>query len=384
VRFEFATAGRVIVGSGTAGELPAIARELGRRVLCVTGAHPERVRGVIEPVRAGAGACCVWPVDGEPTLDAIRAGLNERRAADADVVLAIGGGSAIDAGKAVAALATNAGDPLDYLEVVGRGQPLRCPPLPLIAVPTTGGTGAEVTKNAVLGVPDRGVKVSLRSPLMLPRVALVDPILALGAPMAVTASTGLDALTQLIEAYVSPRASPMTDALCLDGLRRASWALPAACADPWDQAAREDMALASLLSGMALANAGLGAVHGLAAAVGGRFRAPHGAVCAALLPRVCAANLTALERQVPSSPVIERYRAVARTLTGREQASARDGVRWMSERVAAAGLPGLASYGAGESDLAALVSAASRASSMKANPVVLAESELLEILAAAL
>ena len=384
MRFQFATAGRVIFGSGTSAELPALLRDLGRRVCCVTGAHPERVRAVVDPVRADALAWQTWSIDGEPTLDVVRDGARALRAHGSDVVLAIGGGSVIDAGKAVAALATNAGDPLEYLEVVGQGRPLPHPPLPIVAVPTTGGTGAEVTGNAVLGVPERGVKVSLRSPLLLPRVAVVDPALAVGAPVALTASTGLDALTQLVEAYVSVRATPMTDPLCLDGIRMASRALPAACADASDGPAREGMALASLFSGIALANAGLGAVHGCAAAIGGRFHAPHGAVCAALLPHVCAANLGALAVRAASSPVIGRYGAVAQALTGDRRASATDGIDAMRALVRAGGLPGLGAYGIGTDDLDALVRAASRASSMRANPIPLTDAELRDVLAAAL
>ena len=189
---------------------------------------------------------------------------------------------------------TNGGRLLDYLEVVGGGQPLARPSAPCIAIPTTAGTGSEVTRNAVLSAPDQRVKVSLRSPLMLPRLAVVDPTLTQGLPRSITASTGLDALTQLIEPYVSCRANPATDAWCVEGLRRASGALRRACDDGADVDAREQMALASLFSGFALANAGLGAVHGFAGTIGGMFDAPHGAICAALLPHVMAGNLRAL------------------------------------------------------------------------------------------
>jgi alcohol dehydrogenase class IV len=314
----------------------------------------------------------------------IAEGVRRLRDSRAGVVVAIGGGSVIDAGKAVAALATNDGDILDYLEVVGAGRPLLTPPLPFIAVPPTAGTGSEVTKNAVLGVPEQGIKVSLRSSSMVPRVALVDPELALDLPTAVTASTGLDALTQLIEPYVSSKANPLVDALCLEGLRRAAGAIRAVCADGRDRTARESMALASLFSGLALANAGLGAVHGLAAPIGGRVAAPHGAVCAALLPHVCAINLRAIEAREPAHAARDRYVTIARLLTGHPTASAVDGVAWLRALVADLGIPPLRAYGVGVSDVGLIADQAARANSMKANPIPLTRDELCEILLTAI
>ena len=196
---------------------------------------------------------------------AVRDGAALFRSAGCELLIAIGGGSVIDAGKAIAALASNPGDVLDYLEVVGKGQALTNAPFPMIAVPTTAGTGSEVTRNAVLGSQEHGVKASMRSPMMLPRVAIVDPQLAVGLPPAITASTGLDALTQLIEPYVSSKANPLTDAFCLDGLRAIKGSLLRAFANGGDAAARAGMSYASLLGGLALANAGLGVVHGFAA-----------------------------------------------------------------------------------------------------------------------
>ena len=195
----------------------------------------------------------------------------------------------------MAALLTNEGDLSDYLEVVGKGRPLQNPAAPCIAVPTTAGTGAEVTYNAVLGVPDQHVKVSMRSPLMLPRWAIVDPLLTHSMPPELTASTGLDALTQLIEAFVSNKANPLTDGVCREGLQRAGRSLRRAFEDGSDAEAREDMSLASLFSGMALANAKLGAVHGFAGPLGGMTDAPHGVICGKLLPYVMQANVRALQ-----------------------------------------------------------------------------------------
>jgi len=384
VPFEFATAGRIVFGAGSIADLPSIVHSLGTHALLVTGRHPDRHSALIASLGAAGVSCEIWCSSGEPTVPSVTEAVARLRASGSHVVVAIGGGSAIDAGKAVAALATNDGDVLDYLEVVGKGRPLSAAPLPFVAVPTTAGTGSEVTRNAVLGVPEHGIKVSLRSPLMLPRVAVVDSTLSLDLPPGVTASTGLDALTQLIEPYVSSRANPFVDALCVDGIARAAGALRVAYDDGRNAAAREEMALASLFSGLALANAGLGAVHGFAAPIGGRFDAPHGAVCAALLPHVCAANLRAIASRDPKHPARARYDIVARLLTGQTDATAEDGVRWLRAVVQDLGISSLGTYGVGVSDVKGLVEQASRASSMKANPIVLSGDELAGVLEAAI
>lgn len=369
--FEFSTAARVCFGVGAARELPQLAASFGRRVLVVsnTTAH-----GPLP------GEALLLTIRGEPSVDFAREGARLAREHNVDVLIGYGGGSAIDAAKAIAALAANPGDPMDYLEVVGRGQPLEQPSLPFIAVPTTAGTGAEVTRNAVLASPEHNFKVSLRSPHMLAKVAVVDPELTLDLPPAVTASTGLDALTQLIEPYVSARANPMTDPLCLDGIRRVARALPVAFRDGANIEARMDMSLASLFGGMALANAGLGVVHGFAAPIGGMFPAPHGAVCAALLAQGMDANIRALRRRDPASEALQRYTDVARTLTGDSAATMEDGVAWVARLVAACVIPRLGVYGIAESDVAELVAKAAQASSMKANPIRLTNEELAEVL----
>ena len=249
-----------------------------------------------------------FAVPGEPTVGLVQAAVQTARAAGCDCVIAIGGGSTLDTGKAAGALLANPGDLLDYLEVVGKNQPLLRPGLPVIAIPTTAGTGAEVTKNAVLGVPEQKFKVSLRGAYLLPRVALVDPELTFSLPPAVTASTGLDALTQVIEPYVSKRANPLVDLWCREGIARAGRSLRRAYSEGSDPAAREDMAYTSLLGGLSLANAGLGAVHGFASPLGGEFNAPHGAICAALLAPAMKVNVRALGERAPAHPALERYR----------------------------------------------------------------------------
>jgi len=292
----------------------------------------------------------------------------------------MGGGSVIDAGKAIAALLTNPGELMDYLEVVGKGNPIQNPAAPFIAVPTTAGTGAEVTRNAVLGVPGRHVKVSLRSPLLLPRLAVVDPELTLGLPPAVTARTGLDALTQLIEAFVSIRANPVTDGFCVRGIPLAARSLRRAFQEGTNPEARRDMSLAALFGGLALANAGLGVVHGFAAPLGGKFPAPHGAICAAILPYGMEINLRALRARAPQNEALRRYQEVARLLTGRADATAEDGIAWTRAICQDLEIPPLKAYGIGEQDVAALIPEAAKASSMKGNPLALTPEELLEVL----
>ena len=379
MRFEFATATQIIFGEGTAAGLPELVRTFGTRPMVVTGASTDRAAWLISALAAEAFA-----VPSEPTVELVREGVKRIRSAGCDVIVSIGGGSAIDAGKAIAAIATNGGEPLEFLEVVGRGRTISTPSLPFIAAPTTAGTGSEVTRNAVLGSIEHGVKASLRSPLMLPRVALVDPELTYEMPRTITACTGLDALTQLIEPYVSSRANPLVDALCMDGIRRVGGALRRAYNDGGDRDARSDMALGSLFGGLALANAGLGVVHGFAAPLGGSWKAPHGALCAALLPHGMAANVAALRRRAPQHPVLERYVVIARLLTGRPEASAEDGIEWVRSLCAELNVPALHTWGITEADLPGVVEKAAHASSMKANPLPLTSGELLELVTSAL
>jgi alcohol dehydrogenase class IV len=379
MRFEFATATRIVFGEGTAATLQELAREFGSRALIVTGASTKRAEAFVLALAAETFA-----VAGEPSVDLVREGARRAQDAACDVVISVGGGSVIDAGKAIAALATNGGEPLDFLEVVGKGRALTAAPLPFIAVPTTAGTGSEVTRNAVLGSACHGVKASMRSPMMLPRIALVDPELTWGMPPAVTASTGLDALTQLIEPYVSARANPLTDALCVDGIRLVAGALRRAWRDGSDREARHDMALASLFGGLALANAGLGVVHGFAAPLGGQWKAPHGALCAALLPQGMKANLDALQARAPQHPALGRYAVIAGLLTGRSDATAEDGIDWVGALCADLNVPPLRVWGIAESDLPGIVESAAGASSMRANPLPLTNQELLAMITEAL
>lgn len=382
--FEFATAARIIFGSGSLSEVGNIAAEMGQRALVVLGGTALRATALLDYLKNSGISYVTFNVLGEPTTEIARNGTQLARRERCDLVIGFGGGSVIDTGKAIAALLSNGGDPLDYLEVIGWGQPITQPSVPYIAIPTTAGTGAEVTRNAVLGSPEHRVKVSLRSPHMLPRVALVDPDLSHSMPPPITASTGLDALTQVLEPYVSPLATPITDAFCLDGLHRAARSLLRVYRNGADSCGREDMALVSLYGGLALANAKLGAVHGIAGPFGGMFDAPHGAVCAALLPQVMVINIRALRERQPDSEALERYIEVAQILTGNQDASAVAGAAWIEQLCSQLEIVPLGAYGLTEADFPELIEKADRASSMKGNPIRLLPAELEEILARAL
>jgi len=384
VRFEFATSARILFGPGEVRAVAPAAKQMGRQALLVLGRSAESAAFLVEALKLEGIGSFSLPIQAEPSVSLVRQGVELARREQCDLVIAFGGGSAIDAGKAIAALLTNGGELSDYLEVIGKGQPIQNPSVPFIAIPTTAGTGSEVTRNAVLASAEHRVKVSLRSPLMLPRLAVVDPELTLDLPPALTASTGLDALTQLIEPYVSSRANPLTDGFCLEGLRRVSRSLRHAYHSGQDIAAREFMSLASLLGGLALANAGLGVVHGFAAPVGGMFEAPHGAVCAALLPHGMAINIRACRARAPEGEALRRYETVARLLTGKPDALAEEGVEWVRQLCQELQIPALRSYGIQDRDVATLVEKASRASSTKGNPITLTADELREVLTRAL
>ncbi len=384
MHFEFATTGRIIFGPGTVREAGPLAAELGRRALVVVGRNPGRAGSLLELLRTHGVDSVVFSTTGEPAIQTVTDGAALAVKEHCDLVIAFGGGGALDTGKAVAALAANGGDILDHLEIVGRGRPLARPSLPFIAIPTTAGTGSEATRNAVLASPEHRLKVSLRSPFMLPRLAIVDPELTHDLPPALTASTGLDALTQLIEPFVCTRANPVTDALCREGMSRVARSLRAAFDDGGNARTREDMALASLFGGIALANAGLGAVHGLAGPIGGILPAPHGAVCAALLPQVVETNLAALRARQPTGDTLARYEMIARILTGNEAATADDAVAWLRELTMSLRIPPLRTYGLTANHTPELIKKAANASSMKTNPVGLTPVELADILARAL
>lgn len=374
--FDFASAGQILFGRGRVANAPELIAGFGHRTLLIHGRDASRARWLRDALPHVACIAC----RSEPDLPMLETALIKARAVAPEVVVGYGGGAAIDLAKALAALVPAPGEPLDYLEVVGHGQPLTVPPLPVVAIPTTAGTGAEVTRNAVIGVPDAHRKVSLRDPGMLPRLAIVDPALTDGCPWPVTLASGLDALTQVIEPYLSIRANPMTDALTRAAI---PMALPALMqlAKGEDPAARDAMAYVSLTGGLALANAGLGAVHGFAGVIGGETGAAHGAICGALLGPVLGALS---DRAEADSPLAARLAEVAGWLapalgmvpdTGQGEvfAALRD---WAH----GAGLPGLAELGLDFDDCDRMARQAQHASSMRGSPVRFDDDALAAIL----
>ena len=380
MNFEFQTAGRIVFGVGSAQRLGTLAKSHGSRALLVTGKSALRSQLAEEQLERAEISYAVIRTDGEPSIQQARDASARGRDFGAQFVVAWGGGSALDLGKAAAALIASPGDPLEYLEVVGAGKELPCAALPTLAIPTTAGTGAEVTKNAVLSDEVRRVKVSLRHESMLPRLALVDPELTLNSPAPLTAAAGLDAMTQCLEPLLSCQHNPMTDGFAAEGLRRGALALERAFESGDDLEARTEMALCSLFGGLALANAKLGAVHGLAGPLGGLLKSPHGALCAHLLPTVFEVNVRALRARAPQSPLLPRFDWVARIVTGHSNAVAEDAVTWLGALVAKMGIPGLGSSGLTPPQLNQVATAAREASSMKGNPIRLESDELVEIL----
>jgi alcohol dehydrogenase class IV len=365
-------------------EVGGIAAEMGKRAFVVTGRTTDRAALLLDVLADKHIEYVIFSISGEPTTEIVRLGTQKAREEQCDLVIGFGGGSPLDTGKAIAALLTNGGVPLDYLEVIGKGQSITRASAPYIAIPTTAGTGTEVTRNAVLKSPEHRVKVSLRSPLLLPRVAVIDPELTYTLPPPVTASTGLDAFTQVLEPFVSNKANPMTDAVCREGMSRVARSLRQVYEHGNDTAAREDMAVTSLFGGLALANAKLGAAHGFAGPAGGMFPAPHGAVCARLLPYVIAMNVRALRERLPDSEALRRYDEIAQILTGKSSATASDGVVWVQELCETLQVPPLSKYGMNSEDIPILVEKAAKASSMKGNPILLTSDEMQEILAQAM
>lgn len=382
--FDFSTSRRIIFGNGILQQVGGLASGLGQRVLIITGQGGANPATLVTLLQGSGLVVQLFSVSGEPDLETIQLGIQTSRDFSADLFLGFGGGSAIDSAKAIAAFSANPGDPLDYLEVVGRGLPLLKASLPVIAIPTTAGTGSEVTRNAVISLPEHRIKVSLRHSSMLPSIALVDPDLTLSLPPEVTAATGMDALTQLIEPFLSTRANELTDLFCLEGMVRVSASLVKAVENGTSLFARTDMSYASLLGGLALANAGLGAVHGLAAPIGGMFHAPHGAICACLLPLVFQLNWQAVQASEKNSYLLSRFHQVGKTLLGDPHAGAPQAIEWLLSLRDRLKIPGLSHYGVTSADLSDISRAAMQASSMKSNPIQFQQNQFIDLLSQAL
>ncbi len=376
--FGITAPGRILFGRGEAAKAPAMIRAYGARGVVVHGANPSRAIWLVDAL--GSGVITI-ACQGEPTLADLTAALVTARDHRPDWVVAIGGGAALDLGKALAGLIPAPGDPMQHLEVAGQGLPLTAAPLPFIAIPTTAGTGAEVTKNAVIGLPagfpGEGRKVSLRDDRMVARLAIVDPALTDGCPWAVTLSAGLDAVTQVIEPYVSCKATAYTDALARPAIGLGLAAL-LRLRDGEDAHARDHLAWVSLCGGLALANSGLGAVHGFAGVIGGMTGAAHGAICGALLAPVLAAN-----RAAASGAARSKLNEVCTILATELGCTTDMAPAALQTWAHSAGLPDLAGLGVRPAMHAAIVTAAMGASSMKGNPVPLPATVLREVLKAA-
>ncbi|MDP2739340.1 MAG: iron-containing alcohol dehydrogenase [Pseudorhodobacter sp.] len=377
--FAITLPGRIAFGRGEAAKAPALIAAFGGRGVVVHGTDPARAAWLVAGLAAQGVAILPLACGGEPTLEMLQAAVAAARAHGALWVVGIGGGAVLDLAKAVAALVPAPGGAMDHLEVVGRGLPLVAAPLPFIALPTTAGTGAEVTRNAVIGLPEHHRKVSLRDARMLARLVIVDPGLTDGCPRAVTLASGLDAVVQVIEPYVSTRATPFTDALTRPAIGSGLAALMALMQGE-DRAARDAMAWVSLCGGLALANGGLGAVHGLAGVIGGTTGAAHGAICGALLAPVLAANLAACP---PGSPGHDRLTEVCAIIAGLLAVPVAEAPAALGHWIAAAGLPRLSTLGLAARDHGTVAEAALVSSSMQGNPVVLPVAALRRVLEAA-
>lgn len=379
VNFEFATSTRIIFENGSFKKVPGLVNNFGNKVLIVSGKNKNRARQLSESLSEKNIQSEIFSIHSEPTISDIETGAELARKTLCNVVAGIGGGSVVDSAKAIAALVPNQGELTDYLEIIGKGRKLENAPLPFIAIPTTAGTGAEVTKNSVIKSIEQSVKVSLRSDLMYPRLAVIDPELTLTMSPEITATTGIDTLTHLLESFVSIQSNPFIDMLCREGMKRISASLEKAFIDGSNLESRENMALASMLGGMALANVKLGAVHGFAGPLGGMFNIPHGAVCACLLPAVMEINIETLKKQNKNSQ-LSKYTETARILTGNQSATAEDGMIWIKKTVKKLQIPSLSDFQLSPKIFPELIEKAKNSSSMKGNPVVLDNQQLNEIL----
>lgn len=380
--FDFVSVPRIAFGRGRIAELGKLAASMGSRALLVAHAPlASPSAGLLQQVGLSVQ---LFAHTGEPTVQSVAAAADLGRSSGCDVVIGIGGGSVIDAAKAAAMLLANGGGPLDYMEVVGAGRKPARRSVPWIAVPTTAGTGAEVTRNAVVASPEHRFKASIRGEELLAHAVIVDPQLQLDLPAHVTAASGMDALCQCIESYVCRKANPLTDPLALAGAARAARSLLRAHADGADLDAREDMAMAALLSGICLTNAGLGAVHGFAAPLGANFAVPHGVLCAALLSGVWAANVAALRAAGADQPALRKYAELGRTLTGKANSNDADaidaGAGFLRDLVRDLRIPPLRDFGLAAADVPRMVELARKSSSIKGNPIELSDAALSAIL----
>ncbi len=376
--FQFMTATRIIFGEGALQSSLSIINQFGYSVLLVTGRDTQRAIPILNYLKAQGMRYQHVAITGEPNITMVEETAILGRKFKPDMVIAIGGGSVLDMGKALAAIIPNHGDVYDYVEVVGRNVPLKAKPLHFIAIPTTASTGSEVTRNAVLKSGQDKVKVSLRSPDMLADVAIVDPTLTYDTDPYTSGRGAMDAFTHLMEAYVCGEPNPLTDMVCEEGLRRLSCSVIAGCKHN-DHKARSDLSFVALLGGMAITNAKLGAAHGLAAALGGKLDAPHSVITARLAPHVMQENIDAAKK-AGRTDVINRYRKLAQLVTGRTNANEHDGVLWVKMVLDKLELPSLGQFGVCQTSFEQVASDALKSVAIKGNPLPLNHERLTYIL----
>lgn len=379
INFQFVAATQIIFENGSFHKVPGLIKNLGRKVLIVSGKNQKLSNQLSVWLKNLDIEFEKFSINSEPTTHDIETGTSLAKKTGCNVIAGVGGGSVIDSAKAIAALATNTGELTDYLEVIGKGKKLEEAPLPFVAIPTTAGTGAEVTKNAVIKSIEHNVKVSLRSDLMFPTFAVLDPQLTLTMSPEITACTGVDALTHLLETFVSCQSNQFIDIICREGMTRIAKYLERAYLNGNDLEARENMSMASMLGGIALANVKLGAVHGFAGPLGGMFPIPHGAVCACLLPAVMEINIAVLKEKKLENQLL-KFNEIARILTQNKNSNAEDGVSWVQEMVKKLKIPSLSDFNLNSDLFPELIEKARNSSSMKGNPVELNNTQLFEIL----
>ncbi|MFX1284988.1 MAG: iron-containing alcohol dehydrogenase [Promethearchaeota archaeon] len=387
MEFEFLPTPRIFFGPKQFHNIGTLVKEFGARLFVVASGSalnsPETRETFTVSIVKQEIRFETYLIRGEPTIETIDLGVQKAKEFKADCFLAIGGGSTIDACKAIAGLYTNGGSARDYMEVIGKGATIIKPPLPIIAVPTTAGTGSEVTKNAVILAEQEEFKASIRSPFLIPKIAIVDPRLMLTVPQSVTATCGMDALTQLIEAYTSNKSQPLTDSWALLGIKKASKFLLTCYRNGQSLEARENMALASLLSGICLANAGLGAVHGFASPMGG-LKIPHGVICAALLAPTIEANIKQLTMMDPKNKTLVKYAKLGEIVSEKTYPSITDAhdalVDYLKSLTKELNVPTLSEFSLTDSIVQIIVEKAKKSSSMGYNPIELKKEVLIDIL----
>ncbi len=392
IEFEFLSLPQIYFGRKQINKLSSITKEYGQNAIIVASESlwkNNEIKSIIEDELTTKDISInVFHSRGEPTVTSVDHGVERAQEVKAEIIIAIGGGSTIDLGKAIAGLVTNTGSAKNYLEIIGKGKKIIEQPLPLIAIPTTAGTGTEVTENAVILSREDKLKASIRNPLLIPKVAIIDPELMVSLPKEITASCGLDALTQLIEAFTSNKSQPITDSLAILGIQKATESLIRTFDEGNDLDAREDMAFASLLSGICLANAGLGALHGLAGSIGGMFNIPHGIICGALLSSTIEQNIIKLLSQVPYSHKLSKYVRLGEIVSEHPFETMREAVTniigYTRNITKILEIPKLAKFGFKQSEFKAIITQAKKSSSMGYNPVELSDEQLTEILLQAL